>query len=535
MTDAGKLQELILRQCAASAPQPWYPSVFARDNPLQRDQFDHDLNDLRLGGLVRIVDWAQGKGQGYALTPEGESVLQNDRQLSQLRSGKLDLRPEPQGQADGATSFQGTALDRGEMVRRAVLYRERPTLTRALIMANVTVFAAGMALAAHHKFPVSEYLYGADTPRVHQVMEGIGALSGAKILQNEWLRLLSSCFVHFGLLHLGVNMYSLNVLGSIQEGMWGKFRMLAIYVIAGIGGSCAMVINDPRTFGAGASGAIFGLMGSLGTWIFLNRHYLGGIARPWLRQLFILLVLNSFISALPGISASAHFGGFAFGIVAALLFHAERHGHGIARAFAILAIIALPVAGVGAVLKAQQIDPRWLELRVWVEQQRVLLEQKQWIEDTRPRAEQLWYDMKDLERDELAPLLGARQKAPLIERKDKLQAVYTRMLAKLDEAIRLLQNAGPYRDAETEEERREHLKGIKEGRKNIEAKMKLLENGFGKLEIEAELDKAKNHVAELGQRKAQRPLTWKQSEEDEYVRERQTVKELEKRLAELRN
>ena len=50
-----------------------------------------------------------------------------------------------------------------------------------------------------------------------------------------------------------------------------------------------------------------------------------------------------------------------------------------------------------------------------------------------------------------------------------------------------------------------------------------------------ELDKAKKHVAELGQRKTERPLTWKQSEEDEYVRERQTVKKLEKRLGEPRN
>ena len=51
---------------------------------------------LRLGGLIRIADWAQGKGQGYALTPEGASVLESPRELARLRSGKLELKPEIQ-------------------------------------------------------------------------------------------------------------------------------------------------------------------------------------------------------------------------------------------------------------------------------------------------------------------------------------------------------------------------------------------------------------------------------------------------------
>src|SRR5207237_7116674 len=106
----------------------------------------------------------------------------------------------------------------------------------------------------------------------------IGALSGAMIARGDWFRLLTCCFVHFGLLHLAVNMYSLYVLGRIQEGMWGRLRYLALYLIAGVGGSCAMVINNPSTYGAGASGSIFGLMSSLATCIFLNRRCLGAAA-----------------------------------------------------------------------------------------------------------------------------------------------------------------------------------------------------------------------------------------------------------------
>src|SRR5206468_571251 len=98
---------------------------------------------------------------------------------------------------------------------------------------------------------------------------------------------------HFGLVHLGVNMYSLWAVGPLLEQLWGSGRYLVLYLLAGLGGSCAMVIENlladrPNFLGAGASGALFGILGSMVTWLFLNRDVLPpALVRVWRRQLII--------------------------------------------------------------------------------------------------------------------------------------------------------------------------------------------------------------------------------------------------------
>src|SRR5437016_4389252 len=95
MTDAAPdYLEFILRQCATATPHPWFPSDYARDVGVARDQLDEPLARLRTGCLIQIVDWVKGKGQGYAVTPEGLQVLENPRDLERLRAGTLHLEPE---------------------------------------------------------------------------------------------------------------------------------------------------------------------------------------------------------------------------------------------------------------------------------------------------------------------------------------------------------------------------------------------------------------------------------------------------------
>src|SRR5262249_10876867 len=63
-------QALILRLCADAAPNPWYPSAWVREQGISRDDVDPFLDQLRMGGLIRLTDWVAGHGQGYALTEE---------------------------------------------------------------------------------------------------------------------------------------------------------------------------------------------------------------------------------------------------------------------------------------------------------------------------------------------------------------------------------------------------------------------------------------------------------------------------------
>src|SRR5437899_1638820 len=111
-----------------------------------------------------------------------------------------------------------------------------------------------MYLAARGGEPLDTYLYGKPS---QSVLDRMGAVSAADVyFRHEWWRLLTCCFVHFGLIHLGVNMYSLFVVGPLLERMWGRWHFLLLYVIAGFGGSCAMVMDNPVATGAGASGAL---------------------------------------------------------------------------------------------------------------------------------------------------------------------------------------------------------------------------------------------------------------------------------------
>ncbi|HZT80377.1 MAG TPA: hypothetical protein VFA26_09150, partial [Gemmataceae bacterium] len=80
--------ETILRQCAAAAPEPWYPRDYAAAAGIDRDRLDPSLDALRLAGLIRLTDWVRGKGQGYALTPDGARLLNDPRGLARALDGR---------------------------------------------------------------------------------------------------------------------------------------------------------------------------------------------------------------------------------------------------------------------------------------------------------------------------------------------------------------------------------------------------------------------------------------------------------------
>jgi len=128
---------------------------------------------------------------------------------------------------------------------------------------------------------------------------------------------VASGFLHIGPLHIASNMFALWVLGRDMETVLGRGRFVALYLISLIGGSAAVVIfNAPNSAVAGASGAVFGLMGGL--LVVLLR-----LKRP-VGQVVGLIVINLVISqVVPGISITAHIGGLVVGaLVAAALVYA---------------------------------------------------------------------------------------------------------------------------------------------------------------------------------------------------------------------
>lgn len=139
--------------------------------------------------------------------------------------------------------------------------------------------------------------------------------------QGEWWRLISANFLHFGWMHFAVNAYSLYALGPMLERLYGTRRFLAIYVVAGFLGSIAsLLLNGGNS--AGASGALFGLIGAMLLTGMRHQGVIPGHLRKEMRNLaLIMLIINlGFGFSHPGIDNFAHLGGLVggFGMAAML-------------------------------------------------------------------------------------------------------------------------------------------------------------------------------------------------------------------------
>ncbi len=176
-------------------------------------------------------------------------------------------------------------------------------ITRFLILLNVIAY-------------VWETLTGA--LRTNQSLYQHGALLPAAVLQDhQWWRIISSAFLHGGLVHIGVNMLSLYWLGRFIEAVLGSPRMLLVYTVSLIGAGLAVTyFAPPETLTLGASGAIFGLFGAL----FAFGLKLGERGGELVRSNIGILILNLIFSfSFPGISWQAHVGGLITGFVVTLL------------------------------------------------------------------------------------------------------------------------------------------------------------------------------------------------------------------------
>jgi membrane associated rhomboid family serine protease len=197
-------------------------------------------------------------------------------------------------------------------------------VTKALIAVNVGIdllqLAMGAGLSADtgwiftHGALVADRIYSDGTP--------------AGVANGEWWRLITAAFLHYGPLHLAMNMLVLWFIGGPIENVIGRAQYLLLYVVSGLAGSAGALIVNPNAITVGASGAIFGLFGALAVLEYQHTgNLIGGPA-------VTLIVLNLVISfAIPGISWGGHVGGLIGGVLGMLalsrlnrVFHAEYAG-----------------------------------------------------------------------------------------------------------------------------------------------------------------------------------------------------------------
>jgi membrane associated rhomboid family serine protease len=176
------------------------------------------------------------------------------------------------------------------------------------------------------------------------------------IVGGEWWRLLSSMFLHAGLIHLGLNAYVLWIFGTEIERQIGRLATLAVFLVTGVfAGATSFALATGFTIAVGASGAIFGLVGAFIAYNYLRRHHV--LAQARLRGAVTMLAINLIIGfSIPSIDWRAHLGGLVAGLVAGFAVDPSRPA-ALRRAFAVAGLVALLVAAIALVaFRAAQID-----------------------------------------------------------------------------------------------------------------------------------------------------------------------------------
>jgi membrane associated rhomboid family serine protease len=184
---------------------------------------------------------------------------------------------------------------------RAVASAAGAYVTRALIAINVGVYLAELANGS-----------GINGDRGYFFQNG--ALYGPFVAHGDWWRLFTAMFLHYGPIHLGLNMLALYWFGTVVEGAIGHVRFLVLYLVAGLAGSAGALLLTPNAPTVGASGAIFGVLGAL---LILEWLATGSFAGPALSMIVVNL---AFTFAVPNISRGGHLGGLAAGVIGMFAF-----------------------------------------------------------------------------------------------------------------------------------------------------------------------------------------------------------------------
>ncbi|MGI8309242.1 rhomboid family intramembrane serine protease [Saccharopolyspora hattusasensis] len=204
---------------------------------------------------------------------------------------------------------------------------KKSILVPVLVAINVVVFALTAVQA------------GSIGGNYTAALFGDFALWPVVVAGGQWWRLISAGFLHIGLLHLAMNMIALWVIGRDLELLLGRLRFGAVYLLSLLGGSTAVfMFGEPMGMVAGASGAVYGLMGGIA--IAALRLKIS------LRPVLVVIALNIAASVLiPGLSLLGHLGGLVIGVLATgALVYAPRERRTLVQVGALTALLVVLIA-----------------------------------------------------------------------------------------------------------------------------------------------------------------------------------------------
>jgi len=208
----------------------------------------------------------------------------------------------PRHQTD---QFVQDTIEQNDFLRRLDKLSPSAPVTPALVALNLIVFVLMLING-----------YGLIDVKPEMAVQW-GSNYGPLTMQGQWWRLLTSTFIHFGLIHIAFNMYALYATGRTAERMYGSLHFLILYLFAGLTGSLVSTFWHPAQNSAGASGAIFGVFGGLLAFMLNKKNAVPvSIMNAHAKSTGLFIAYNLMIGfSHSGIDNGAHLGGLAGGFV----------------------------------------------------------------------------------------------------------------------------------------------------------------------------------------------------------------------------
>lgn len=230
--------------------------------------------------------------------------MRHPDRLTGLRCVRCERPACPECLREAAVGYQcvdcvneGTRTQRRPVTVAGAELNAKPLVMPILLVLNVALFVLNAVQAQSVKNNDASFSFE------------LGMLWSPVVAGGEWWRLVTSGFLHFGFVHLAVNMVSLYIIGRDMELLFGRVRFLALYLVSLLGGSVAVFLfSAPGTTTVGASGAIFGLMGALAVAVFR-------LKMPVAPALSIIALNLVFTFTIANISIFAHIGGLVTGVL----------------------------------------------------------------------------------------------------------------------------------------------------------------------------------------------------------------------------
>lgn len=192
-------------------------------------------------------------------------------------------------------------VDKGAKVAK-IFDKKKPIITYTIMAICVIVFALMYILGDGSLDNITLLRFGANLDVLTK--------------NGDYFRLITCAFLHIGVVHLIFNMYALYIIGPQIESFFGKIKYLSIYLISAVSASILSLSFNTNTISAGASGAIFGLLGALLYFGYHYRVYLGNAVRSQIIPIIIINLLFGF--TMTGIDNAAHIGGLIGGVLASI-------------------------------------------------------------------------------------------------------------------------------------------------------------------------------------------------------------------------